>query len=73
MVFIEFLGAVISDIDRINFGVATPTLTTGFGLRTVGMKVRKSACCWSYTVMMLPAYVRAQGGCSVHDSLVVPR
>jgi hypothetical protein len=62
MVFIAFLGTVISDIDRINFGVATPTLTKGFGLRTVGIKVRKSAYCRSYTVMMLSSGVCAWGG-----------
>ena len=72
MVFIAFLGAVISDIDRINFGVATPTLMKGFGLRTKRINVRKAVFYRSYTIMMIPACTRAPGGRSVHDSLVVP-
>ena len=48
-------GTMINYIDRVNFGVATPTLMKEFGLGTAEMGILMSAFFWSYTVMMLPS------------------
>lgn len=55
IVFMLALGTVINYIDRVNFGVATPTLMKEFGLGAVEMGVLMSAFFWSYTITMLPA------------------
>ena len=49
------LGTAINYIDRVNFGVATPTLMKEFGLGTAQMGILMSAFFWSYTLMMLPS------------------
>ncbi len=49
------LGTAINYIDRVNFGVATPTLMKEFGLGTAEMGILMSAFFWSYTLMMLPS------------------
>jgi len=55
IVFMLALGTVINYIDRVNFGVATPTLMKEFGLGAMEMGVLMSAFFWSYTVTMIPA------------------
>jgi sugar phosphate permease len=49
------LGTAINYIDRVNFGVATPTLMKEFGLGTAEMGILMSAFFWSYTLAMLPS------------------
>ena len=49
------LGTAINYIDRVNFGVATPTLMKEFGLGTAEMGILMSAFFWSYTIAMLPS------------------
>jgi MFS family permease len=49
------MGTAINYIDRVNFGVATPTLMKEFGLGTAEMGILMSAFFWSYTLAMLPA------------------
>jgi len=46
---------MVNYIDRVNFGVATPTLMKEFGLGTAEMGILMSAFFWSYTLMMLPS------------------
>ena len=49
------MGTAINYIDRVNFGVATPTLMKEFGLGTAEMGILMSAFFWSYTLTMLPS------------------
>lgn len=49
------MGTAINYIDRVNFGVATPTLMKEFGLGTAEMGILMSAFFWSYTLAMLPS------------------
>ena len=49
------MGTAINYIDRVNFGVATPTLMKEFGLGTAQMGILMSAFFWSYTITMLPS------------------
>jgi ACS family D-galactonate transporter-like MFS transporter len=49
IVFMLALGTVVNYIDRVNFGVATPTLMKEFGLGATEMGVLMSAFFWSYT------------------------
>ena len=49
------MGTAINYIDRVNFGVATPTLMKEFGLGTAEMGILMLAFFWSYTLAMLPA------------------
>ena len=49
------LGTAINYIDRVNFGVATPTLMKEFGLGTAEMGILMSAFFWPYTIAMLPS------------------
>lgn len=49
------MGTVVNYIDRVNFGVATPTLMKEFGLGPTEMGIMMSAFFWSYTVTMIPA------------------
>jgi len=44
-----------TNIDRVNFGVATPTLMKEFGLGTAEMGILMSAFFWSYTITMIPS------------------
>ena len=54
IVFMLALGTVVNYIDRVNFGVATPTLMKEFGLGATEMGVLMSAFFWSYTLTMIP-------------------
>lgn len=54
IVFMLALGTVINYIDRVNFGVATPTLMKEFGLGATEMGILMSAFFWSYTITMIP-------------------
>ncbi len=49
------MGTAINYIDRVNFGVATPTLMKEFGYGTADMGILMSAFFWSYTITMLPS------------------
>jgi len=55
VVFWLAMGTMINYIDRVNFGVATPTLMKEFNLGTAEMGILMSAFFWSYTLMMLPS------------------
>ncbi len=55
VVFWLAMGTVINYIDRVNFGVATPTLMKEFGMGTGEMGILMSAFFWSYTLTMIPA------------------
>jgi ACS family glucarate transporter-like MFS transporter len=48
-------GTMVNYIDRVNFGVATPTLMKEFGLGTAEMGILMSAFFWSYTLTMIPS------------------
>jgi MFS transporter, ACS family, D-galactonate transporter len=49
------VGTVINYIDRVNFGVATPTIMKEFGLGTGEMGILMSAFFWAYVIAMLPS------------------
>ena len=49
------MGTAINYIDRVNFGVATPTLMKEFGYGTAEMGILMSAFFWSYTITMIPS------------------
>jgi len=52
------MGTMVNYIDRVNFGVATPTLMKEFGLGTAEMGILMSAFFWSYALMqLLRAYI----------------
>lgn len=55
MVGMVSLAIAINYLDRVNFGVATPTLMETFNLTAGQMGILMSAFFWSYTLMMLPA------------------
>lgn len=55
VVFWLAMGTVINYIDRVNFGVATPTIMKEFGMGTGEMGILMSAFFWSYTLTMIPA------------------
>jgi ACS family glucarate transporter-like MFS transporter len=55
IVVLVALGTAINYIDRVNFGVATPTLMKEFGLGTAQMGILMSAFFWSYTITMIPS------------------
>ncbi len=55
MVGLVSLAIAINYLDRVNFGVATPTLMETFNLSAAQMGVLMSAFFWSYTLTMLPA------------------
>ena len=55
MVGMVSLAIAINYLDRVNFGVATPTLMETFNLTAPQMGILMSAFFWSYTLMMLPA------------------
>jgi sugar phosphate permease len=55
IVVLVAMGTAINYIDRVNFGVATPTLMKEFGLGTAQMGILMSAFFWSYTLAMLPS------------------
>ncbi|MDD5169715.1 MAG: MFS transporter [Syntrophales bacterium] len=55
VVILLAMGTMVNYLDRVNFGVATPTLMKEFGLGTAEMGILMSAFFWSYTLMMLPS------------------
>ena len=55
MVGMVSLAIAVNYLDRVNFGVATPTLMETFNLTAPQMGILMSAFFWSYTLMMLPA------------------
>jgi len=55
IVILLAMGTAINYIDRVNFGVATPTLMKEFGLGTAEMGILMSAFFWSYTITMIPS------------------
>jgi sugar phosphate permease len=53
-VFLIAMAITVNYIDRVNIGVATPTLMKVFHLSASQMGVLMSAFFWSYTLMMIP-------------------